>query len=157
QGLIDTSTPPDLTQGILKLPLNSGTTTYPKDEKRKYIQSWNLTVERELPSKFTGQVSYVGTRAVGQMGYININAAAPGTGNAGRAGAGFGLTADIVAILPYQTATYDALQATLNRRLANSILGLTYTWSKAINFADNDANPRIQYYPEAIRNRGLAG
>jgi hypothetical protein len=31
-----------------------------------------------------------------------------------------------------------------------------YTWSKAINYADNDANPRIQYQPEADRNRGLA-
>ncbi|MEP7339715.1 MAG: hypothetical protein ABI977_18400, partial [Acidobacteriota bacterium] len=77
-------------------------------------------------------------------------------GNAGRALARFGLTADINEILPYQTATYDAFQATLNRRLASSIFGVAYTWSKAINFADNDANPRIQYYPEAIRNRGLA-
>src|SRR5262249_5245588 len=68
-----------------------------------------------------------------------------------------GLVADINEILPYQTATYDALQLTLNRRLASSVIGLAYTWSKAINFADNDANPRIQYYPQAIRNRGLAG
>lgn len=156
QGLINTSVAPDLTAGVLKLPSNSGTTTYPKDEMRKYIQSWNLMVERELPLKFTGQIGYVGTRAVGQMGFININAAAPGTGNAGRALAKFGLTADINEILPYQTATYDALQATLNRRLANSVIGLAYTWSKAINYADNDGGPRIQYYPEAKRNRGLA-
>jgi hypothetical protein len=156
QGLINTSPAPDLTQGVLKLPSNSGTTTYPKEEKRKYIQSWNLTVERELPWKFTGQAGYVGTRAVGQMGFININASAPGTGNAGRALAAFGLTADINEVLPYQTSTYDAFQATLNRRLGDSVFGLAYTWSKAINFADNDANPRIQYYPAAIRNRGLA-
>ncbi|HKX26971.1 MAG TPA: hypothetical protein VJ302_04680, partial [Blastocatellia bacterium] len=157
QGLINSSTPPDLTQGILKLPSNTGTMLYPKEEQRKYIQSWNLTVERELPWKFTGQVGYVGTRAIGQMGGININAAAPGTGNAGRALAKFGLTADINEILPYQTATYDAFQSTLNRRLSNSTFGVAYTWSKAINFADNDGGPRIQYYPEAIRNRGLAG
>ena len=156
QGLINASGAPDLSQGILKLPSNSGTTTYPKDWARKYIQSWNLMVERELPWKFTGQAGYVGTRAVGQMGFININAAAPGTGNAGRALAKFGLTADINEILPYQTSTYDAFQATLNRRLANSIFGVAYTWSKAINFADNDGGPRIQYYPEASRNRGLA-
>jgi len=29
--------------------------------------------------------------------------------------------------------------------------------SKTINYADNDANPRIQYMPEKERNRGLAG
>src|SRR6185503_17746681 len=111
QGLINTSVAPDLSKGILKLPSNSGTTTYPKDWKRKYIQSWNLMVERQLSPRLTGQVGYVGTRAVGQMGFININAAAPGTGNAGRALASLGLTGDINEILPYKTSTYDSLQA----------------------------------------------
>ena len=157
QGLINSSVAPDLTQGIIRLPANSGTTTYPAEQTRKYIQSWNLTVERELPWKLVGQIGYVGTRAVGQMGFININAAAPGTGNAGRALSRFGLTADINEILPYQTTTYDALQAELTRRWASSLFGVAYTYSKAINFADNDANPRIQYYPEALRNRGPAG
>lgn len=40
--------------------------------------------------------------------------------------------------------------------MAHSIFGVSYTWSKAINYADNDGGPRIQYYPEAQRNRGLA-
>jgi len=34
----------NITQGILKLPSNSGTTTYPDHQVRKYIQSWNVTV-----------------------------------------------------------------------------------------------------------------
>jgi TonB-dependent receptor-like protein len=157
QGLINTSVPPDLTQGIIKLPSNTGTTTYPDDQQRKYIQSWNLTVERELPLRFTGQIGYVGTRAVGQMGFININAAAPGTGNAGRALASLGLTADINMILPYMTTTYDAMQVSFKRRLSGSTFGGAYTFSKSINFADNDANPRIQFYPAARQNRGLAG
>jgi hypothetical protein len=156
QGLVNPSAPPDLTQGIIELPSNTGTTTYPAEWKRKYIQSWNLMIERELPMKFVGQVGYVGSRAVGQMGFININAGAPGTGNAGRALASLGLTSDINMILPYQTTTYDSMQATLVRRWAGSLFGISYTLSKAINFADNDANPRIQYYPEALRNRGLA-
>jgi carboxypeptidase family protein/TonB-dependent receptor-like protein len=157
QGLINPATPPDLTQGVLRLPSNTGTTTYPADQQRKYIQSFNLIVERELPMQFFASLGYVGTRAVGQMGFININAGAPGTGNAGRALAGLGLTADINMILPYMTTTYDSLQASFKRRFNNSSVGGSYTFSKAINFADNDANPRIQYYPEARRNRGLAG
>jgi Carboxypeptidase regulatory-like domain/TonB dependent receptor len=157
QGLINTSVAPDLTQGIIKLPSNTGTTTYPDDQQRKYIQSWNLTVERELPLRFTGQIGYVGTRAVGQMGFININAAAPGTGNAGRALASLGLTADINMILPYMTTTYDAMQVSFKRRLSGSTFGGAYTFSKSINFADNDANPRIQFYPAARQNRGIAG
>ena len=156
-GLINPSPPPDLTQGILKLPPGAGTTTYPKTPMRKEIHSWNLFVERELPWSFTAQVGYVGTRAVQQMGFININASAPGTGSAGRPLASLGITTDINMILPYGTATYDAAQATLNRRWHGSILGAVYTWSKAINYADNDANPRIQFLPEKERNRGPAG
>jgi hypothetical protein len=49
------------------------------------------------------------------------------------------------------------MQATLTRRWKGSILGAVYTWSKAINYADNDANPRIPYLPEKERNRGPAG
>ena len=36
-------------------------------------------------------------------------------------------------------------------------LGLSYTWSKTINYADNDQGPRIQFLPAKERNRGLAG
>jgi hypothetical protein len=157
QGLINTSTPPDLTQGILLLPANTGTTTYPRTPMRKEIHSFNVIVEREITSKLSAQIGYVGTRAVGQMGFININAGAPGTGNAGRPlFAEFGLTADINVIQPYKTTTYDALQTQLVGRFGSSLVGAVYTFSKAINYADNDANPRIQFMPEAERNRGLA-
>ncbi|HWS88865.1 MAG TPA: TonB-dependent receptor [Pyrinomonadaceae bacterium] len=164
QGLVNPNAAPDLTQGTLRLPSNTGTTTYPATPMRKEIHSFNFIVERQLPMSFTNSVGYVGTRAVGQMGFININAGAPGTGNNGRPlfttdaqGNRVRITADINSIQPYKTTTYDSLQATLNRRWTSSLFGLAYTWSKAINYADNDANPRIQYMPAAERNRGPAG
>src|SRR5262245_37096977 len=158
QGLINSSAPPDITQGILALPANTGTTTFPKEPMRDRIHSFNFFVERELPWKFTTQVGYVGTRAVNQMGFIDINAGPPGTGNNGRPlFLKFGLTAGIASIQPYGTTTYDALQAQVTRRWGSSVFGTAYTWSKAINFADNDGGPRIQYLPEKQRNRGLAG
>jgi len=124
---------------------------------RKEIHSFNLFIERQLPWKFTGQVGYVGTRAVGQMGFININAGPPGLGNDGRPLAiKFGLKADINEIIPYGTTTYDSLQALFKRQWASSLFGAAYTWSKTINFADNDGGPRIQYLPEKQRNRGPA-
>jgi hypothetical protein len=157
QGLINPSTPPDLTQGSIALPANTGTTTFPSTPMRKEIHSFNLFIERQLPWKFVGQVGYVGTRAVGQMGFININAGPPGTGNAGRPLAiKFGLTADINEIIPYGTTTYDGLQALFTRRWGSSLFGTAYTWSRTINFADNDGGPRIQYLPEKQRNRGPA-
>src|SRR5262245_49314319 len=106
QGLINTSVAPDINAGIIPLPANTGTTTFPKEPMRDRIHSFNFFIERELPSKFTPmrdrihsfnffierelpskfttQVGYVGTRAVNQMGFIDINAGPPGAGTNGR-------------------------------------------------------------------------
>ena len=157
QGLINSSSPPNINAGIIPLPSNTGTTTFPKDPRRKEIHSFNFFFERELPWKSTIQAGYVGTRAVDQMGFININAGPPGTGNAGRPlFIRFGLTADINSIQPYGTTTYDGLQVLFQRRWASSQFGTAYTWSRTINFADNDAGPRIQFLPAKQLNRGLA-
>lgn len=156
QGLINTSTKPDLTRGSIPLPPNTGTTTFPKEVQRDRIHSFNFFIERQLPARFVAQVGYVGTRAVGQMGFININPSAPGTADAGRPLIGFGINADIASIQPYGNTAYDALQAQLTRRWASSLFGVAYTWSKTINFADNDGGPRIAFTPEKQRNRGPA-
>ncbi len=149
---------PNLNLGLIRLPANTDTSTYPSTPKRKEIHSFNFLVERELPRGFVAQIGYVGTRAVGQMGFININSSAPGTGDAGRPlFISFGINGNVNSIEPFGTATYDAMQANLQRRWRSSIIGAAYTWSKAINYADNDANPRIPFLPEKERNRGPAG
>jgi hypothetical protein len=149
--------PPDLTQGVIKLPSFAGTTTFPASPDRGYINSFNVTVERELTSGMSAQVAYVGTRVVGQQGFININTSAPGTGSAGRALADLNIFSDINMIRPFGDATYDSLQTELKGRIASSQFGMVYTWSKAINYQDNDANPRIPFPGAIDRNRGLAG
>ena len=156
QGLINTSTPPNLNSGSIPLPPGSGTTTFPREVQRDRIHSFNFFIERELPAKFVAQAGYVGTRAVGQMGFVNINASAPGSSDAGRPLIGFGINTDVVSIQPYGNTTYDGLQAQLTRRWASSLFGVAYTWSKTINFADNDQGARIGYTPEKQRNRGPA-
>jgi hypothetical protein len=158
QGLINTSVPPNVNAGVIPLPANTGTTTFPKTPKRDRIHSFNFFIERELPGKFTTQIGYVGTRAIGQMGFVDINAGPPGTGNNGRPlFAKFGLTQGITSIQPFGDATYNALQLQVTRRWGSSLFGTAYTWSKAINYADDGGGPRIQYLPEKGRNRGLAG
>jgi hypothetical protein len=148
---------PDLSQGVMKLPGSVGTTTYPKTPDRGYIQSWNVFAQRELTSWLTGQAGYVGTLVRGQMGFRNINAGAPGTGSAGRALASFGLTSDINMIKPVGDAAYHGLQAELRARGRSGQLGFVYTLSKAENYQDNDAGPRIQYTPALELNKGPAG
>ncbi len=148
----------DITQAFIQLQGGTGTVTVPKDVQRKYIQSWNFIVQRELPARFVAQAGYVASRATGQMGSVALNAGAPGTGTAGRAlYSRFGLTADINSIQPYKTVTYDSLQTQLTRRWGGNTWGMVYTWSRNLNYADNDANPRIQWMPEAGRNRGPSG
>jgi hypothetical protein len=155
---------PNLGNGIIKLPANTGTTTFPKNAMRKYVESWNFMVQHEFGSNITAQAGYVGTRSVGQMQFININAGPPATGIPGApAGntarplaASLGLLADINEIKPFKTTTYDSLQSQISRRWGGSVLGAVYTWSKAINWADNDSNPRIQWPGAWNLNRGPA-
>ena len=54
--------------GILDIPSDYAWQGYPKNLDRGYIQSWNVTVQRELPWHFTGQVGYVATRTTRQLG-----------------------------------------------------------------------------------------
>ena len=75
------------------------------------------------------------------MGFININTSAPGTGNAGRELAAFGLTQDINMIKPFGDATYNGAAGRGAGPRANGQLGIVYTLSKTENYPDNDAQP----------------
>lgn len=163
-GTLQTGIPPipipDITPGIITLPANIGTQTFPEEFNRGYIQSFNLSVQRDIGWGFTAQAAYVGSRAIRQTANRNINAAGPGGGNAGRALAGFGrLTTNINMLVPFNTATYDSLQMKLDHRLTKDfLLGVAYTWSKAINYADNsDTALTFNWVPILERNRAVAG
>ncbi len=150
---------PDLSQGSIELPVAVGTQTFPEVFNRGYIQSFNLTLQQDIGAGVIGQIAYVGTRATRQTANVNINAAGPGGGNNGRAlFPQFGRIANINMLIPFNTATYDSLQAQLTRRLsANSSLGASYTFSKAINYADNsDSGLTWNWEPMWERNRALA-
>jgi hypothetical protein len=153
---------PPLNQGVIDLPLAVGTTTFPEKYNRGYIQSFNFTIQRDMGAGFNLQVGYVGTRSIRQTAIININAAAvPGSGNAGRALAlRFpGRIGNINLYTPYNTSNYNSLQTQLKRELgANGMFGLAYTWSKAINYNDNNDSGVSWNSPEYWdRNRALAG
>jgi Carboxypeptidase regulatory-like domain/TonB dependent receptor len=150
---------PDLSSGSITMPTNIGTVTFPKKFNRGYIQSFNLTIQRDIGKGFTAQVGYVGSRAIRQMAAVNINAGEPGLGNAGRALARYGRIANITMITPLNTATYDGLQTQITRRLnPDAQIGMTYTFSKSIGYADNsDSGLTFQSVSQWSRNRALAG
>jgi len=151
---------PDLSSGSIELPRSVGTQTFPARFRRGYIQSFNATVQREVGAGIVGQAAYVGSRAIRQTANVNINAAGPGGGNNGRAlFAQFGRVANINMLMPFGTASYDSLQTQVTRRVsAGSLLGLSYTLSKAVNYADNsDSGLTWNWEPLWERNRALAG
>lgn len=167
QGLTAPAGAPDLNAGRLLLPRGTGLNNYPADAPRGRIHSWNATVQRELTSWASLQASYVGTRAIGQMQFVNINAGAPGCGDACRPLVLAGLsnvTGNINMYQPYGDTVYNGLQTLASLRTRNLQGGIAYTWSKTTNYADNGGGnaagagaPRIQYLPAKELNKGPAG
>ncbi len=164
--------------GIFPLPDAVGTTTVPKDFRRGYIHSFNLTVEREFAG-FVATAGYVGSRAIRPLVNMNINPAPAGAGSNGRIlNALFRHTTvdicptptnptaackgwpDLNQLTPFGNNYYDALQTKLTRRLGSgSQIGFGYTFSKAIDYEDNEEiNFLLFPYPAyRKRNKAVAG
>ncbi len=150
---------PDLTQSVFSLPAAVGTTTFPQKFNRGYIESWNLTLQRDMGHGINFTAGYVGSRAIRQTVIQNINAAGPGGGNAGRAlFPAFGRISDVRYFTPFNTAQYNGLQTNVTRRFASSLLGASYTLSRAIGYTDDtDGGLTFNYVPMLNRNKAVAG
>ena len=148
---------PSLGNGIMDIPGSFASFTVDKNFRRGYIQSWNLTVQRDLGKGFIGQAGYVATRSTAQMGWLDINAGQEiGRGAAGRPlNQRFGRAASTQKQVAFGTTMYDSLQATVDRRFANGVqFNMAYTWSKVIGYQDNnDSGPGVAAMPYFDRNR----
>jgi outer membrane receptor protein involved in Fe transport len=129
--------------------------------RRGYIQSWNFTLERQLPMDFLLSVGYVGNQTVGQFLQRDINAAPVGTGPRGRP-----LAATQNRLIPalmwdgWGSANYHSLQVAVNKNLSRGLfMKGAYTWSKAINLGDDDGTQgmAVNLEPAMHRNRAVAG
>jgi hypothetical protein len=144
---------PNLGNGTIPIPLNVASSTLDETYRRGYIQSYNLTVQRELPWGFAGQVGYVGSRHVRPLLTLQLNYAEPGQGNAGRVlTRQFGRTAGTTVRRPLGTNHYDSLQSTLTRRFSGCCqLTASYTYSKSISYSTDWSSPSV-----FNRNRALS-
>ena len=133
---------PDLSSGVIPLPKSISTTTIPNPFNRGFINSYNLTLEQQVGNDLTFNIGYVGTYDVRPVVNMNANASAPGTGSAGgilsqRYGGNY--TGTINELNPFKNSRYDSLQTKLMYRFdGGSNLGAAYTWSKALNYAENE-------------------
>ncbi len=152
-GTIKPSTTPSLST---YLP-STGTSTFPENMNRGYIQSWNFFVQREVTPSLAAEAGYVGTHAVRMIMAVNINGSAPGTGNAGRQLAPY-VTSDMNSYQPFGSVKYNALQTRLKKRIGWSTISLSYTFAKALNVGDNGDSALFRTYPMSWDlNKGLAG
>ena len=125
--------------------------------KRPMIQSWSLTVQRQLPGQFLASVGYVGTRATNFEVWIDRNAPdyvrPAGYDFDPRLNSGFNSNL----IRPFQgygsiteynsgaSSTYHSLQTSFQRRLAHDLaIQGTYTFGKAIGETATARNVTVQ-------------
>ena len=152
-------TGPDRSSGVVALPPTIDVRAPGDYINRGYIQSWNFTVEHKLPFDFAGSAGYVGTSTTHQFAELDINAAAPGAGNAGRPQAQtFNRRIRTRYWDGMASSNYHSLQTALNRRFGGSLFVKgAYTWSKALNMTD-DAGGAFEWNWPGIfrRNYGLA-
>jgi hypothetical protein len=131
---------------------STGTVTFPQNMNRGYVQSWNFFIQREFSPTLTAEVGYAGTHAVHMMAAVNINGSAPGTGNAGRQLYPY-ITSDMNSYEPFSSTTYNGLQTRLKKCIGPSIIGVSYTFAKALgdtNGGNGDA-PLWRAYPMSYR------
>lgn len=112
----------------------------PSNVDRGRIHSWNVSYERKLPFEILGTIAYVGTKTDGGYADLELNWSPPGGGNTGRQFfAQGGRTASTRSWGAYTRNRYHSLQTSWSRPFANGLmLRGAYTWSKAMNMADED-------------------
>jgi hypothetical protein len=155
---------PDISSGTIPLPPQAlERSVGPGELKRGYIESWNLVVERKLPANFFFSVGYVGTQTVHQFGDLDLNASLPGTGQAGQPynKPQFGnRTASTLFWQGFLSSNYHSLQASITRQFSKGLMVKgAYTYSKAINWTDDDGWAGLNWNDPNIlrRNRAQAG
>jgi hypothetical protein len=150
---------PDLSTGIVTLPGKvTERSPWGGEIKRGYIQSWNFTIERTLPGNMIGSIAYVGTQTTHQLADFDINSGVPGSTNANLPLAKFGRTAALDMWGGYLSSHYHSLQTSVNKQLTHGLFVKgAYTWSKAIDYTDDDgwATPARMYGFQW--NRAVAG
>jgi hypothetical protein len=151
---------PDLSTGIVPLDPTASERSPNSFIHRGYVQSWNLTMERQLPGQVVLSAGYVGQHTVHQLADYDINAGFPGSGTALLPQADIGRTTATNMWDGYLSSEYNSLQVAFTKQFANGLMFKgAYTWSHAIDYADDDGWTGVNWNwaPVFQRNRASAG
>jgi len=116
---------------------------YEEHMRNAYLQSWNLTVEREVASGFVARVAYAASKGTRLVSLREENTAifAPGatTATTNQRRPLFPAFGNVTLIEPVGNSTFHSLQLTAEKRFSHGFSILTnYMWSKSID--DGSAN-----------------
>jgi hypothetical protein len=149
------TTNPDGTVNIPVGTANANTTD--KTFRRGYVESWNLTLEKELPFGLLGSAGYVGTHVVNLGGSYNFNYGQLGGGAASQPlnTPAVKITGTTNVFRPVLDVNYNSLQVAVNKRMQNGLsMRMAYTWSKNMQGGFPGSSIWIPAYKEL--NRSLA-
>jgi carboxypeptidase family protein/TonB-dependent receptor-like protein len=138
--------PSEPTCDVCDMPLSARANAVNELAKRGYIQSWNLTLEKQLPGDWIVSAGYVATRSVRHMVGLDANWSDLGTGNAGKQLVqAYGRTAGTNYHGHVGTPKYDGLQTRAEKRFSGGLSMLfNYTWSHARGHGANDSGSGVR-------------
>ena len=158
--------PTDFTSPSSFRPLNASVKYIPRDLPSSYVQSWFLSLQREIARNTLLDVAYVGNRAVKLPMVADFNQARPNgvTENATlQARRRITTFAAINAYFPGGWSNYHGLQARFERRVSGGLYLLnSFTWSKAMDNSaqvlenPNGNSPGPQNYFNLAAEKGLS-
>lgn len=128
--------PIDTSSGVVRLPNAYTINSLPDHPKRDYVETWNLSLEKQWKGGFLTEARYVGSRQLQISSVLNQNVGTVGGGTASQPlNILFGRTAATNLITPVGRNQYDALQARLIRQFrSNFSLSVGYTFSKTFAY-----------------------
>ena len=129
---------PNVSSGVLAPPPADDVGTLgPGEYHRGYVESWNVFVERKLPSDFMLSVGYVGNHYVHEFNGRDLNAAPlygvePSFAGVQRSGGTYQFQG-------YLDSHYNSLQVSLNHRTTHGLyVQAAYTYSKAMGYVSDN-------------------
>jgi len=130
--------PPDISSGSLLVPAaNTIGTLGPGEFHRGYVESWNLFVERQLPSNFLVSIGYVGNHYVHEFNGRDL-AAAP-LGGVEPSYGGVQYHGGLYQFQGYLDSHYNSLQVSVNHRTGHGLLVQAgYTYSRAMGYVNDN-------------------
>ena len=126
----------DISSGTVPVPVQYSVISAVDHNKRDYVETWNLAVEKEWKAGISTQVRYVGSRQADVVSKWDSNAGSPGGGPASQPlYAPFHRIATTYLTIPIGRNQYDGLQVSALKRVGrNYTMNVNYTWSKTFAY-----------------------